>query len=115
MRRFAKVMVAGLLLASVSVNVAMADYDKGYKYYKKYVMKKSGIKGSEFVKMLGMKTPEDVKALFKDNAKPLIEKLEKLGKKDAVAAIKKIVKKKKLKDLEDFLVGIVNGKIPAGC
>ena len=114
MRRFAKVMVAGLLLASVSVSVATADYDKGYKYYKKYVTKKSGIKGSDFVKIIGVKTPEEVKALLKDNAKPLIEKLEKLGEKKAAEGIKKIVKKKKLKDLEDFLVGIVNGKIPAG-
>jgi len=112
MVRFAKVMVAGLLLASV--NVANADYDKGLKYYQKYVMKKSNIKGSDFVKIVGMNTPKDVKALLKDNAKPLIEKLEKLGKKEAVEGIKKIVKKKKLKDLEDFLVGIVNGKIPAG-
>ena len=112
MRRFAKVMVAGLLLASVSV--ATADYDKGFKYYKKHVMKKKEIKASELVKIVGMKTPQDVKALLKDNAKPLIEKLEKLGKKEAVEGIKKIVKKKKLKDLEDFLVGIVNGKIPAG-
>ena len=114
MVRVAKMMLAGLLLASVSINVANADYDKGLKYYQKYVMKKSGIKGSEFVKILGIKTPEEVKALLKDNAKPLIEKLEKLGKKEAVEGIKKIVKKKKLKDLEDFLVGIVNGKIPAG-
>ena len=114
MRRFAKVMVAGLLLASVSVSVAMADYDKGFKYYKKYIMKKSNIKGSDLVKMLGVKTPEEVKALLKDNAKPLIKKLEKLGKKEAIKGIKKIAKKKKLKDLEDFLVGIVNGKIPAG-
>ena len=27
----------------------------------------------------------------------------------------KIVKKHKLKDLKDFLIGIMNGKIPAGC
>lgn len=114
MKRFAKVMVAGLLLASVSVSVATADYDKGLKYYKKYVMKKSNLKGSELVKIIGAKTPEEVKALLKDNAKPLIEKLEKLGKKEAAEGIKKIAKKKKLKDLEDFLVGIVNGKIPAG-
>ena len=111
MKRFTRAMVAGLLL--VSVSVVNADYDKGLKYYKKYVMKKSGIKGSEFVKIVGMKTPEDVKTLLKDDAKLLIEKLEKLGKKEAIEGIKKIVKKKKLKDLEDFLVGIVNGKIPA--
>ena len=114
MKQFAKVMVASLLLASISVSVATADYDKGLKYYKKYVMKKSGMKGSELVKTLGVKAPEEVKALLKDNAQPLIEKLEKLGKKEAAEGIRKIVKKKKLKDLEDFLVGIINGKIPAG-
>ena len=113
MRCFARTMIAGLLLVSVSVSVVSADYDKGLKYYKKYIMKKSDIKGSEFVKIVGMKTPGDVKALLKDDAKPLIEKFEKLGKKEVIEGIKKIAKKKKLKDLEDFLVGIVNGKIPA--
>ena len=112
MKRFSKMMVAGLLLTSVSV--VMADYDKGFKYYQKYVTKKSGIKGSDFVKLVGIKTPEEVQTLLKDNAKPLMEKLEKLGEKKTAEGIKKIVKKKKLKDLEDFLVGIVNGKIPAG-
>ena len=112
MRCFTKMAITCLLFAST--NIAMADYDKGRKYYQKYVMKKSGIKGTEFLEILKAKTPEEVKTLLKDNAKPLIEKLEKLGKKEVAEGIKKIAKKKKLNDLEDFLVGIVNGKIPAG-
>jgi len=114
MRRFAKMVVAGVLLASVSASVAMADYTKGFKYYQRYIKKASHIKGSEFPKILGVQTPDELKALFKDNAKPLIEKLEKSGHKKAAKAVEKIAKKHKLKDLEDFLVGILNGKIPAG-
>ena len=79
MRRFAKMVVAGVLLAALSASVAMADYNKGFKYYQKYVKKASGIKGSEFPKLLGVQTPEQLEALFKDNAKPLIEKLEKFA------------------------------------
>jgi len=114
MRRFAKMLVAGVLLAALSTTAAFADYEKGFKYYQKYVKRLSGIKGTEFLKLLNIQTPDDVKALLKDDAKPLIAKLKKLGKVKAAKAIEKIVKKHKLNDLEDFLIGMVNGKIPAG-
>ena len=114
MRRFAKMVVAGLLLASVSASVAMADYNKGFKYYQKYVKRASGIKGTDFLKIIGVQTPDQLMPLLKDNAKPLIEKLEKSGHKKAAKAIEKIAKKHKLNDLKDFLVGMLNGKIPAG-
>jgi len=39
MRRFAKMLVAGALLASVTATMAFADYNKGYKYYQRYVKK----------------------------------------------------------------------------
>jgi len=114
MRRFAKMVVAGLLLAALSASVAMADYNKGFKYYQKYVKRASGIKGTDFLKVIGVQTPDQLKLLLKDNAKPLIEKLKKSGHKKAAKAIEKIVKKHKLNDLKDFLVGMLNGKIPAG-
>jgi hypothetical protein len=114
MRRLAKMLVAGALLASVTATMAFADYNKGYKYYQKYVNRASHIKGTDFLKLIGAKTPDDINALFKNNAKPLISLLEKKGQKKAVKAIEKIVKKHKLNDLKDFLVGMVNGKIPAG-
>jgi hypothetical protein len=113
MKRFAKMIVAGLLLASVSTTAAFADYNKGFKYYQKYV-KKTGVKGTTFLKLIGVQTPDQLAPLMKDNAKPLIAKLNKLGKKNVAKAIEKIVKKHKLKDLNDFLVGMLNGKIPAG-
>jgi len=114
MRRFANMLVAGVLLAALSSTAAFADYNKGFKYYQKFVKRASGIKGTDFLRLLNIQTPDDVNALLKNNAKPLIEKLDKLGKKKAANAIAKIVKKHKLKDLKDFLVGMVNGKIPAG-
>jgi hypothetical protein len=114
MKKLGKALLAGALVLSLSATAALADYNKGYKYYNKYVKAKAGIKGTDFLKLVGIKSPEDVDALFKDGGKPLVEKLEKLGKKKAAKYIKKILKKH-AKDLEDFLKGMAAGKIPAGC
>jgi membrane-anchored protein YejM (alkaline phosphatase superfamily) len=107
--------VMALLAGSILASTAMADYNKGYKYFQKYVKKASGIKGTDFLKVAGIKTPDQVDELLKDNAKGLIEKLKKDGHKKAAKAIEKIVKKHKLNDLKDFLKGMTEGKIPAGC
>ena len=109
-------LVAGVLLATVGTTAVFADYNKGFKYYKRYITHRAHLKATQFVKVLGVVTPEQLKALFKDNAKPLIEKLKKAGQKKAAEIIEKRFahSKSRLKDLEDFLVGIVNGKIPAG-
>jgi hypothetical protein len=114
MKRLGKILVAGALVASLGVTAAMADYNKGYKYFNKYVKAKAGIKGTDFIKMLEIKSPDDVDALFKDGGKPLVEKLEKLNKKKAAKYVKKILKKH-ANDLKDFLKGMAAGKIPAGC
>jgi len=113
--RVARLLVAAAVATGLSVSVAMADYNKGYKYYNKYIKKKSGLKSTQLIKVLGVKTADELEALFKDNAKPLIEKLKAAGQEKAAKGVEKIVKKKKLNDLKDFLVGIMNGKIPAGC
>ncbi|WP_456470843.1 hypothetical protein [Caminibacter sp.] len=113
--KLAKILVAGAVVAGLSVSVAMADYNKGFKYYNKYVKKKSHVKSTQLIKILGVKTVDELKALFKDNGKPLVEKLKAAGQEKAAKGIEKIIKKGKLKDLEDFLVGIMQGKIPAGC
>jgi hypothetical protein len=114
MRRFAKMVVAGLLLASVSVSTAFADYGKGLKYFQKYIKKAHKIKSPVLLEKVGAKTPADLNALFKDNAKLLIKKLEAAGLKDEAKGVAKIAKKKKLKDLKDFFTGVLNGKLPAG-
>jgi len=113
--KFANLILAGIIGAGLSASVAMADYNAGFKYYSKFIKRKAHLKAPKFVKALGVKSADEVKALFKDNGKPLIEKLKAAGESKAAAGVEKIIKKGKLKDLEDFLVGIMEGKIPAGC
>ncbi len=112
--KLAKLLVGAAVVAGLSVSVAMADYNVGFKYYNKYVKRKSHLKSTQLIKELGVQTIDELKALFKDNGKPLVEKLKQINPK-AAKGVEKIIKKGKLKDLEDFLVGIMEGKIPAGC
>jgi len=113
--KFTKIALAALLAGSVFVSTASADYNKGFKYYNKYVKKKSGIKSTQLIKILGVKSIDELDALFKNNGKPLVEKLKAAGKDKAAKAMEKVIKKGKLKDVHDFLKGIMEGKIPAGC
>ena len=112
--KLSRLLIAGAIASGLFVSTAMADYNKGYKYYNKYVKKKSKVKSKQLLDALGVKSVDELKALFKDNGKPLVEKVEKINPK-AAKGIEKIIKKGKLKDLEDFLIGIMQGKIPAGC
>jgi len=113
--RLLKVLAAGAIIAGLSVTSAMADYNVGFKYYNKFVKKKSKLKSSKLLKLLDIKTVDQLDALLADNAKGLIEALKAKGQDKAVAGVQKIIKKGKLKDLKDFLTGILEGKIPAGC
>ena len=113
--KLSRLFVAGAIALSFTATTALADYNRGFKYYNKYVKKKSHIKSTQLIKILGVQTVDELKALFKDNGKPLIEKLKATGHEKAAKGVEKIIKKGKLKDLEDFLVGIMEGKIPAGC
>jgi hypothetical protein len=110
-----KVIAAGAIIAGLSMTSAMADYNKGFKYYNKMVKKKSKLKSSQMLKLLNIKTAAQLEALLANNAKGLIAALKAKGQDKAAKGIEKIVKKHKLNDLKDFLVGIMNGKIPAGC
>ncbi len=112
--KLTKLLVGAAVVAGLTVSVAMADYNVGFKYYNKYVKRKSHLKSTQLIKELGVQTIDELKALFKDNGKPLVEKLKQINPK-AAKGVEKIIKKGKLKDLEDFLVGIMEGKIPAGC
>ena len=113
--RLLKVIAAGAIIAGLSMTSAMADYNKGFKYYNKYVKKKSKLKSSQMLKVLDIKTPEQLEKLLDNNAAGLIAALKAKGQDKAAAGVEKIVKKHKLKDMKDFLIGILNGKIPAGC
>ena len=113
--RLVKVLAAGAIIAGLSVTSAMADYNKGFKYYNKYIKKKSKLKSKAMLDLLGVKTASDLEKLLDNNAAGLISALKAKGQDKAAAGVEKIVKKHKLKDLRDFLIGIMNGKIPAGC
>jgi len=113
--KFAKLLVAGAIIAGLTVTSAMADYNKGFKYYNKFIKKKSKLKSKAMLDLLGVKTTAELEALLDNDAKGLIDALKAKGQDKAAAGVEKIVKKHKLNDLKDFLIGIMNGKIPAGC
>jgi len=113
--KISKIALAAVLAGGLFITTAFADYNKGFKYYNKYVKKKSGIKSTQLIKILGVKSLNDLDKLFENNGKPLIEKLKAAGEEKAAKAMQKVIKKGKLKDVHDFLRGIMEGKIPAGC
>ena len=92
-----------------------ADYNKGFKFYQKYIKKPTKITSTKFIKELNISTEKDINLLLENNADLLIKKLKENNQTKAIKGIKKIIKKHKLKDLNDFIKGIYEGKIPAGC
>jgi ribosomal protein L15 len=95
---------------------AISPYIDGYKAYIRYVkhIPRYGIKAPELLKKLNVKSEEDLLNLFKDNAKPLIEKTRQFNPK-AAEGLEKIIKRGKLKQLKVFLFNVFNGQIPIGC
>jgi ribosomal protein S3AE len=110
-----KLIIAGFVVSGLIGSVAFADYNRGFKYYNKYIKRKAHIKSTELIKILDVNTTDDLNKLFENNASGLIQKLKDNNQTKAVKGVEKIIKKGKLKDLEDFLKGIMEGKIPAGC
>jgi hypothetical protein len=118
--KFAKLTLAALLAGSIFATTASADVATGFKVYKKVIKKKTHLKSKKFLAKLGFTSPSQVnelKSLFKNNGKAFVKLVEeKIGKKAASKIKKKIIKRHKLKDLEDFLIGILTGTyVPAGC
>jgi len=114
--KLAKLIAAGAIIAGLSMTSAMADYNKGVKYFNRYVKNKTGLKSITLIKKLNIKTASQLDKMLDNKAAGLIAALKKSGDAKSAAGIAKIAKsKKKLKDLRDFLIGIMNGKLPAGC
>jgi hypothetical protein len=117
--KLGKIALAALLAGSVFATTASADVALGFKYYKKEVFRKTHIKAKVFLHKLGFTRAsqvEQLKKLFENNGKPLVKLVEKKMGKKAAKGIEKIIKKNKLKDLEDFLVGFLTGSyVPASC
>jgi len=91
------------------------DYNQGYKYYTKYILKPSQIKVTDFVKIIGAKNEKDLDALFANNAEKLKEILKEQKQFIALKGLEKIIKKERLNDLKAFLKGVLAGKVPASC
>jgi DNA-directed RNA polymerase beta subunit len=91
------------------------SYNLGYKYYTKYILKRSKIKVTDFLKMLNIKTDEDLDKYFANNAALLIKKLKEEEQKYALEGLEEIIKKGKLNDLKAFFKGVLAGKVPASC
>jgi len=94
------------------------NYNKGFKYYKKYLKKYFG-KSSEMLRKWGIKNDDDIKKfLIILKNKNILEKYYKeiYNKELEEKAFKKINKAAKHpEDLYEFLKGVIEGKIPAGC
>ena len=122
-----KQVLAGIFVVSISVSSLMADAQKGYKYYAKYLtetLEAHHIKFNDnrvflgtlnIIKKLNIKTDEQAKELFKNNGKKLLEELEKHNLKEDAEAIKEIIKIGKLKDYEDFFLGQLQFRVGVSC
>jgi len=91
------------------------DYNIGYKYYIKFILKPANIKVSDFVKIIGAKTTQDLDELFANNGEKLLEVLKEQKQNIAIDGVKQIIKRGKLNDLKAFLKGVIEGKVPANC
>jgi len=105
----------GVLTCGILTTAAFASDNKGFKYFNKYIKKTAHLKSTELLNVTGAKSQKDLYKLFENNATLLIKKLNDANLTKASKGVQKIIKKGKLKDLEDFLKGIMQGKIPAGC
>ena len=96
-------------------DITGGSYNKGFKYYSRYIYRTSHIRSTEILSKIGVQLPSQLKILFGNNAQGLIAKLNQAGFKKVTKGVKKIARIHKLNDLYKFLVGILNGKIPASC
>jgi len=105
-----------LLFCVNTVLFAVNYYNQGYRAYIRYVkhIPKYGMKSTQLLKKLNVHSEKELAALFKNNGKLLIEKVQKFNPK-AAEGLKKIVKKGKLKAFQKFLTDVFNGKVPPGC
>ena len=88
------------------------DYDKGFKYFRHYF---KNIKVTVFLKQLNLNYNNISIITNKENFKKLIENSNLKNKKEILKGVNIIFKKHKQYDLKEFLKGILEGKIPAGC
>ena len=119
--------ISTIILATLLTlpTLAFANYNKGYKYFKKYI-ENNHIKSSDFLKEFNI-TPKNIDKKFNKKIivkiNDLMTELEEENDKKDISKLKKLKKglieifksKKKTNDVKDFLKGIIEGKVPAKC
>ena len=99
----------------IKISNILGSYNKGFKFYGRYVYRKTHIRSTKLLKDLNIQLPSQLEVLFDNNAKPFIKKLKEKGYNKVAKGIERIIKKGHIQDLYKFLKGILNGKIPASC
>ena len=91
------------------------EFSRGMNDFRHYIYFKTHVDALQFEKMLGIVTDNDLRKLFKDNWKPLLTKLRKMGKNKLADLLeKKIVSNPRVKkEVEYFLINLSDGMIPS--
>ena len=115
MRKLILVGLIGILITNL-----FADYNKGFKYFQKYIKRKTQYNATQFLEALEINSTDKLNNYFDKNTSKLFVVIEDLNiskkkKEKLIKSLKKLQKKHKIRDVKDFLKGILNGKIPAGC
>ena len=117
--RLTKIIAMALMIVGFSMTSAMASYNVGLKYYNKYVQEKIHIRGLILLQKLHITNPKQLDDLFKNNAAGFRELLIKKGYAAGAEGLEELIsnkfKAKHLKDIRDFLNGLLNGKLRAVC
>jgi hypothetical protein len=114
-----RVIMLGLLVSSISLTSAMAYYGLGLKYYNKFVREETHLNPQVLVNELNVTKPEEIRALLSNHAEGIIKFLKLHGYDKSAEGFEKMAHSKdgdkKLKNVGDFFIGLMNGKVLPEC
>jgi len=117
--RLLRLLVMSLLISGISITSAMAYYGMGVKYYNKFVREETHLNPQVLVTELHVTKPEQVRALLSNHAEGLIKFLKVHGYEKSAEGFEKMAHSKngdkKLKNVGDFFIGLMNGKVLPEC
>ena len=99
----------------IQISNILGSYNKGFKFYGRYVYRKTHMRSTVLLNNLGIQLPNQLEVLFDNNGAPFIKKIKEKGYNKVAKGIEQIIKRGHIQDLYQFLKGILNGKIPASC
>jgi hypothetical protein len=114
-----KSILFSLLILGISSTSAMAYYGLGVKYYNRYVRNETHLNPQVLVNELHVSKPEQIRALLANDAEGLIKFLKSHGYEKSAEGFEKMAHSKngdkKLKNVGDFFIGLMNGKVLPEC